>query len=425
MKTVTKLDIIGTTKSNDESNPLPNYKFLKTIGEGTFGIVHLGLHIQTGENVAIKILEKEKIQEVEDVERINREIKYLKKFKNINIIKIYEVIETEKRIYIIMEHASGGELFNYIVEKKKLSALEASFFFVQIIHALDFIHKHNIAHRDIKPENMLLTENKTLKLIDFGLSNQYNKGIFLKTPCGSPCYAAPEMILGRKYKGSAIDIWSSGITLFAMVCGYLPFEDPNNDKLYKKILDCKLEFAPNTDDAARDLIKKLLTVNPEKRITFDEIKQHPFLKIGNSVINKNSFGLYLNKIDNFVIKKMMELGYSKDKVIKEVESSNHNNITTTYELLLNKYNCLGGIMKKDNNQIREQLNIEKIKVVDESPIKINHGIDNSKAIENSFNPKNEKNESKPKIKNLNKQTKKNVRNMIFEFESEKKKYILE
>lgn len=425
MKTVNKLEIVGTTKVSDESNPLPNYKFLKTIGEGTFGIVHSGLHIQTGEKVAIKILEKEKIQEEEDVERINREIKYLKKFKNINIIKIYEVIETEKRIYIIMEHASGGELFTYIVDKKKLSALEASFFFVQIIHALDFIHKHNIAHRDIKPENMLLTENKTLKLIDFGLSNQYNKGNFLKTPCGSPCYAAPEMILGRKYKGSSIDIWSAGITLFAMVCGYLPFEDPNNDKLYKKILDCKLDFAPNTDDSARDLIKKLLTVNPEKRITFEEIKQHPFLKIGNNVINKSSFGLYLNKVDNLVVKKMVELGYNKDKVIKEVESNNHNNITTTYELLLNKYNCFGGIMKKDNNKLREEMKEEKIKVVDESPQKKSTNFENSKIVETSNFKKEEKKFSKPKMKNLTNQNKKNVHDMILQFEKEKKKFILE
>ena len=159
--------ILGTILAKDESNPLPNYTLQNSVGEGTFGIVYLGIHNSTGEKVAIKILEKAKILESDEIERINREIKFLKKFKNINIIKIYEIIETKTNIYFVMEYAPGGELFNYIVKKKRLDEKEASFFFAQIVYALDFIHKHNIVHRDIKPENMLLTENKTIKLIDF------------------------------------------------------------------------------------------------------------------------------------------------------------------------------------------------------------------------------------------------------------------
>ena len=319
-----KLGIQGTIKALDESNPLPNYTFGKSIGEGTFGKVFLGTHNLTGEKVAIKVLEKAKILEQEEIERINREIKFLKKFKNINIIKIYEVVENTNNVYFIMEHASGGELFNYIVSKKRLEEKEASFFFAQLIHALDFIHKHLIAHRDIKPENMLLTENNTIKLIDFGLSNQYNKGGLLKTPCGSPCYAAPEMILGRKYGGADIDIWSCGITLYAMVCGYLPFEDKNNDKLYKKILDCKIEFPSHVGELTKNMITRLLTVNLAKRISFDEIKQHPFFLLSLNLINKNFLGLYLNKVDETILKKMTELGFDKTKVIKEVEANNHN-----------------------------------------------------------------------------------------------------
>ena len=126
----------------------------------------------------------------------------------------------------------------------------------------------------MKPENLLLSENKLLKIIDFGLSNQYKPGQLLQTPCGSPCYAAPEMILGRKYSGLMVDIWSSGIILYAMVCGFLPFEDKNNDKLYKKILECKYEWPDHVSPNCKDLIKKLLTVNPSKRIKLDEINRY-------------------------------------------------------------------------------------------------------------------------------------------------------
>lgn len=354
-----KLTILGSQLAKDESNPLPNYTVGNSVGEGTFGKVHLGVHNLTKEKVAIKVLEKAKIHEDEEIERINREIKFLKKFKNINIIKIYEIIETKTNVYFIMEYASGGELYNYIVKKKRIEEKEASFFFSQIVHALEFIHKHNIAHRDIKPENMLLTENKTIKLIDFGLSNQYNKGGLLKTPCGSPCYAAPEMILGRKYHGIHIDIWSLGITLYAMICGFLPFDDKNNDKLYKKILDCKLAFPSFVSESAKDIISRILAVNPSKRLTFEEIKAHSFFKISHGMINKSNFGLFLNKVDNSIIDKMVELGFNKQLVIKEVESNNLSNITTTYELLLNKHKGIGEVLSTSNNQILKSNRVSK------------------------------------------------------------------
>ena len=183
---------------------LTNYEFIQTIGEGTFGKVKLALHNLTQEKVAIKILEKNKIKNQKDLERIEKEIKYLKMLNHPNIVKIYEIIEDENNFYISMEYVPGGELFNYIVKNKRLTDSESSFFYSQIIHIIQEIHKHKICHRDLKPENLLLSQNKTIKLIDFGLSNEYQD--FLDTPCGSPCYASPEVIKGKKYSGLEIDL---------------------------------------------------------------------------------------------------------------------------------------------------------------------------------------------------------------------------
>ena len=135
-----------------------------------------------------------------------------------------------------MEYAQGGELFDYIVSNQRVKEPEACNFFNQIIAGVEYLHKLNIVHRDLKPENLLLTQDKNIKIVDFGLSNTYKTGETLKTACGSPCYAAPEMIAGKRYFGSQVDIWSCGVILYALICGYLPFEDPNTTNLYKKIL---------------------------------------------------------------------------------------------------------------------------------------------------------------------------------------------
>ena len=268
-------------------NEISNYKYIKTIGEGTFGKVKLATHIITGEKVAIKILQKNLIKDKNQYNRIEREIKYLKLFNHPNIIQIYEVLESSSSFYIVMEYAPGGELFNYIVEKEKLTEKETSFYFYQIIQAVKEIHKKKICHRDIKPENLLFTKNKILKIIDFGLSSEYDE--YLSTPCGSPCYASPEMIRGKKYNGLSIDLWACGIILFAMLCGYLPFDDKNNNELFRKILECKIDY-PEEDEVelseiSLDLINKILTSNPSKRIGINKILEHPFMNYGKKVYN--------------------------------------------------------------------------------------------------------------------------------------------
>ena len=320
---------------------LENYTFLKTIGEGTFGKVKLALHKLTQEKVAIKILEKKKINSKKDLERIEKEIKYMKILNHPNIVKIYEIIEDENNFYIVMEYVPGGELFNYIVKNKRLTENEASFFYSQIIHIIQEIHKHKICHRDLKPENLLLTQNKTIKIIDFGLSNEYID--YLMTPCGSPCYASPEVIKGMKYSGLGIDLWASGIILFSMLCGYLPFDDKNNDVLFKKILKCKIEFPKNNNviisENAKDLILKILQLEPAKRITLDEILVHPFLVYGNKKY-KEKIKMDINKQDKLIIDYMTNvLRIAKEEKIRRyINNNRHNNLTTIFYLLKKKYN---------------------------------------------------------------------------------------
>jgi len=208
------------------------------------------------------------------VERVTREIHILKIVRHPNVIQLYEIIETSRQLFLIMEYASGGELFDYIVKRKKLQEEEACRFMQMIISGVEYIHKVRICHRDLKPENLLLDDQNNIKIVDFGLSNMYNDGETLKTACGSPCYAAPEMIAGKRYHGLNSDIWSTGIILYAMTCGYLPFEDPNTSKLYKKILSCDYLIPPFISKSNKDLIRKILNTEPTKRYTVKDIRAH-------------------------------------------------------------------------------------------------------------------------------------------------------
>ena len=291
----------SVTDSKQKEILIGDYILKHTIGKGTFSRVKLGINKNTGEKVAIKILDKTKIVEKEDLERIIREMKMLSELDNEHIIKVYQIYENERNYLIIMEYCSGGELFNYIVEKQRLSEDEASYFYYQLIQGVEYIHSKGIAHRDLKPENLLLDQNKKLKIIDFGLSNYFDGEKKLETPCGSPCYASPEMVGGNKYDGFLIDIWASGIILFAMLCGYLPFEDDNNDILFKQILGGKIEYPKYLSEISKDLMKKIIETNPKKRIIIDDIKKHPFFLNGKKIYEK--------KFKKMKVKSLKEIHY--------------------------------------------------------------------------------------------------------------------
>jgi serine/threonine protein kinase len=224
-----------------------------------------------------------------------------------------------------MEYCGGGELFNHIVKNRRLSEDECSFFFYQIINGLEAIHKYNIAHRDLKPENILMTDNKLVKLIDFGLSNGFLEGSLLSTPCGSPCYASPEMVAGKSYDGFMIDVWSTGIVLYAMICGFLPFEDSNNDKLFEKILECKIYFPNFVPLNVKDMIKRMLVPNPEKRIKIHEIKQHPFYIQGKTLMER----IFQPKIlknerpaSRSSLKHQPQINITKNSILENINFSN-------------------------------------------------------------------------------------------------------
>lgn len=267
-----------------QSQEIGDYILKQTIGEGSFSKVKLAIHKPSNNIVAIKILDKDKLSK-NDQKRTIREMDILQSLNHPNIIQVITILENLNSYFIVMEYCAEGELFNYIVHKKRLTEEEASFIFYQIINGLDYIHSQNISHRDLKPENILLLSNRMIKIIDFGLSNIYSDNNTLTTPCGSPCYAAPEMLVNRAYDGKAVDIWSTGIILFAMICGYLPFEDKNNQRLFQKILKSKIIYPRCVSTLAKGIITKMLIKDPKKRITIDEIKRHPFYLQGRNIYN--------------------------------------------------------------------------------------------------------------------------------------------
>ena len=324
-------------------NILNEYSLKETIGKGSFSKVKLGINKLTGEKVAIKILDKKKIKINSERKRIQRELNIIKKLNHINIIKILQIKEDTNNIYIIMEYIENN-LFLYILNTKNLSEKECSFYFFQLICGIDYIHSQGIVHRDLKPENILLTKKRLLKIIDFGLSNYFIKGKLLSTSCGSPSYTAPEILLGKKYDGFASDIWMIGIILFVMVCGYLPFDEKDDKNiLFKKIVKGKVEYPKYISNDVKHLLQKILVVNPEKRISINEIKQHQFYLSGKNIFMqnfpelKNKIEINSNKENLLKMKKeipnfdLLRKILNRKKITKEVNENNKDNNKNNYK----------------------------------------------------------------------------------------------
>ncbi|KAJ1735837.1 hypothetical protein LPJ61_000343 [Coemansia biformis] len=264
------------------------YLLLQTIGEGEFAKVKLAVHKDSGDEVAIKLIKKESIDTEVKLSKIKREIAALKAVNFRYIVRLYDIIETERYIGIVIEYASGGELFDHILAHRQLKENDACRLFAQLIAGVTYLHTSNIVHRDLKLENLLLDRNRNIKITDFGFANQFRGpgDDLMSTSCGSPCYAAPELVVSDgPYVGTAVDIWSCGVILYAMLAGYLPFDDdPSNpegdniNQLYKYILSTPLVFPEHVSSLARDLLRRMLVPNPRQRASLAEIKAHEWLR---------------------------------------------------------------------------------------------------------------------------------------------------
>ena len=298
---------------------IKNYIFKKDIGEGNFGKVKLGIFQPTGEEFAIKILNKNKIR-IKMKKTIFKENEIITKFNHINVVYVFQIIEDTENYYIIMEYCKHGELFDYIVKNEKLSEDESSVFFYQLINGIEYIHSKGISHRDLKPENLLLAENNILKIIDFGLSHEFGGEELLKTKCGSPSYAAPEIICCPFYDGFKVDIWCCGIILYAMLCGYLPFDGENNNVLFQNILNCQIEFPEFLSEMSKDIISKILNPIPDDRITIKRIKEHKFYLKGKELCK-----IDYDNIEQCIIKRRNIFADKKNNQHENKSSTNIHN----------------------------------------------------------------------------------------------------
>nr|XP_043609798.1 CBL-interacting protein kinase 18 [Erigeron canadensis] len=261
---------------------MEKYELGRLLGQGTFAKVYYARNLVTGQSVAIKVIDKEKVSRVGLVDQIKREISIMKLVRHPNILQLYEVMATKSKIYFALEYAKGGELFDKVANGK-LKEQTARKYFHQLINAVDFCHSRGVYHRDLKPENLLLDENENLKVSDFGLSalaeSKRQDGL-LHTTCGTPAYVAPEVITRKGYDGDKADVWSCGVILYVLLAGYLPFHDSNLVEMYRKIGRSEFKFPSWVQPEARKLLLKILDPNPVKRITIPKIKENSWFKKG-------------------------------------------------------------------------------------------------------------------------------------------------
>ena len=392
-------------KDIEKNKKLGHFVLGEKLGQGMFGFVRLATHSLTGEKVAIKILDKEKLIKEKDKFRLKNEIKILKKLRHTNLVQLYGVIDTKLSINLIMEYCEGEELLDFINRKQRLKETEACIIFQQIISGIEYLAKNNITHRDLKPENILINKNNLkIKIVDFGLSNIYKDNQLLKSKCGSLCFAAPEMISGKRYSGLNVDIWSSGVILFSMICGYLPFQEEDSKLLYEKIVKGKYQIPYYVSQNAGDLIHKILKINPNKRYTIEQIRKHKWFKMMENNINITE-GLLLDKyvipIDDDIINILVkEYKFNEEEIKINILKNKHNLITICYYLLLNKKikeqkksicdmsSPEFNLYLNDNRNLLENYGYNLDKVCEE---KITKTITNQKNLNNNNNKLNNKN----------------------------------
>ncbi|XP_053504186.1 serine/threonine-protein kinase MARK2 isoform X1 [Ictalurus furcatus] len=329
----------------DEQPHIGKYRLLKTIGKGNFAKVKLARHVLTGKEVAVKIIDKTQLNS-SSLQKLFREVRIMKLLNHPNIVKLFEVIETEKTLYLVMEYASGGEVFDYLVAHGRMKEKEARAKFRQIVSAVQYCHQKCIVHRDLKAENLLLDADMNIKIADFGFSNEFTLGNKLDTFCGSPPYAAPELFQGKKYDGPEVDVWSLGVILYTLVSGSLPFDGQNLKELRERVLRGKyrIPFYMSTD--CENLLKKFLILNPTKRGSLEQIMTDRWMNVGHEEEELMPYiepqpdykdpkrtGQHPGSAGGWKRDIMLQMGYAQDEIQDSLVNQKYDEIMATYLLL--------------------------------------------------------------------------------------------
>ncbi|XP_069750318.1 serine/threonine-protein kinase MARK2 isoform X3 [Narcine bancroftii] len=317
----------------EDTPHIGNYRLLKTIGKGNFAKVKLARHVLTGKEVAVKIIDKTQLNS-SSLQKLFREVRIMKILNHPNIVKLFEVIETEKTLYLVMEYASGGEVFDYLVAHGRMKEKEARAKFRQIVSAVQYCHQKCIVHRDLKAENLLLDGDMHIKIADFGFSNEFTLGNKLDTFCGSPPYAAPELFQGKKYDGPEVDVWSLGVILYTLVSGSLPFDGQNLKELRERVLRGKyrIPFYMSTD--CENLLKKFLVLNPAKRGNLEQIMKDRWMNVGH---DDDELKPYVDPEPDYKDPRrtdlMVNMGYTREEITDSLVNQKYNEVMATYLLL--------------------------------------------------------------------------------------------
>ncbi|XP_008825602.1 serine/threonine-protein kinase SIK1 [Nannospalax galili] len=332
----------GTGQSQQKTLRVGFYDVERTLGKGNFAVVKLARHRVTKTQVAIKIIDKTRLDS-SNLEKIYREVQLMKLLNHPHIIKLYQVMETKDMLYIVTEFAKNGEMFDYLTSNGHLSENEARKKFWQILSAVEYCHNHHIVHRDLKTENLLLDSNMDIKLADFGFGNFYKPGEPLSTWCGSPPYAAPEVFEGREYEGPQLDIWSLGVVLYVLVCGSLPFDGPNLPTLRQRVLEGRFRIPFFMSQDCEMLIRRMLVVDPAKRITIAQIRQHRWMQADPSLLQQDdpTFSMqgYTSNLGDYneqVLGIMQALGIDRQRTVESLQNSSYNHFAAIYYLLLER-----------------------------------------------------------------------------------------
>ncbi|XP_045873170.1 serine/threonine-protein kinase SIK3 isoform X5 [Meles meles] len=321
------------------------YEIDRTIGKGNFAVVKRATHLVTKAKVAIKIIDKTQLDE-ENLKKIFREVQIMKMLCHPHIIRLYQVMETERMIYLVTEYASGGEIFDHLVAHGRMAEKEARRKFKQIVAAVYFCHCRNIVHRDLKAENLLLDANLNIKIADFGFSNLFTPGQLLKTWCGSPPYAAPELFEGKEYDGPKVDIWSLGVVLYVLVCGALPFDGSTLQNLRARVLSGKFRIPFFMSTECEHLIRHMLVLDPSKRLSMEQICKHKWMKLGDADPNFDRLiaecqqlkeDRQIDPLNEDVLLAMEDMGLDKERTLQSLRSDAYDHYSAIYSLLCDRH----------------------------------------------------------------------------------------